>query len=655
MKKYLSLLVFALVATQFTAQDPCIDGLSAGTYPCANIDQLSFMGMNQLDGGEGTNDIWGWVDPGTGNEYALVGKKNGMAIVDITDPLNPVLMGNMETETSNSTWRDIKVYNNHAFVVSEAGEHGMQVLDLSVLPTTTPPVDFEPDFVYDGFGSAHNIVINEETGFAYGVGTDTFAGGLHIVDISVPLNPVLAGSFEADGYTHDAQVVVYTGPDADWQGMEIAFACNEDNVAIVDVTDKSDCQLISHGEYENPGYVHQSWLTEDQTHMLVVDETDETGNGFNTRTYIFDVQDLDEPVYLGYYESDNTASDHNLYIVGNFAYQSNYASGLRMLDVVDIENANIYEVGYFDIFPDHNNAGFSGTWSNYAWFPSGTVAVTSRDAGVHFLKPTIFDVEPFTGVLQCAETVEYEISILPEMIGTFEVSAVGLPEGIEASAPSFTAPGSTTVTLSGLIDAEPGIFNFEFILTTEYGEYQVKAALEVVISLPGTVGLNSPEDEVILDNGLIDFDWTPNQNAIQYILEVYADEDLTMLEYSETQSNANLTMPFALLDGTYYWRVRTLNNCGESEWSDVYEFTILTVSSEDIEGQMLTIYPNPSSGMVNIQGQDVLGLIRIYDSIGQLVVAENVLENAVQLDLRSAAAGVYVIQLGSTNYRLVKQ
>ena len=278
MKKIILLLI-TLFSLQVFAQTPCENGLADG-FPCNLVDQMSFMSIQDLNvessgQGDGTNDIWGWVDPADGTEYALVGQKNGLSVVDISNPINPVLIGHMPTQTSSSTWRDMKVHNDYVFVVSEAGEHGMQILDLSQMSSVVAPAILIPDTVYAGFGRAHNIVINEESGYAYAVGTDTFGGGLHIVDISDPMNPLLAGSFAEDGYTHDAQVVIYNGPDVDWVGSEIAFASNEDNVAIVDVSDKTDCLLISHATYDNPGYTHQSWLTEDHRYMLVDDETDE--------------------------------------------------------------------------------------------------------------------------------------------------------------------------------------------------------------------------------------------------------------------------------------------------------------------------------------------------------------------------------------------
>jgi choice-of-anchor B domain-containing protein len=196
---------------------PCVAGM-AGIYPCDNVDLMAFMPLSDFSVSY-TNDIWGWTDPLDGKEYVLLGASNGTVFVDISDPVNPLYLGKLPTQTSSSPWRDIKVYNNYAFIVSEAGGHGMQIFDLTELRSVvSPPVTFSNTDHYNGFGSAHNVAINEDSGYAYGLGTGTCSGGLHMVDIQDPLNATNAGCYSGDGYTHDAQCVIYSGPDADYTG-----------------------------------------------------------------------------------------------------------------------------------------------------------------------------------------------------------------------------------------------------------------------------------------------------------------------------------------------------------------------------------------------------------------------------------------------------
>ena len=343
---------------------PCVGGF-AGIYPCHNVDLLAFLPLSTIGGGSG-NDVWGWTDPLTGKEYALLGRSNGTSFVDVSDPVNPVYLGNLPTQSISSLWRDIKVHGNYAFVGSEAGAHGLQIFDLTELrAVVNPPVTFSTTAHYAGFGTSHNVAVNESSGFLYAVGSNTCSGGLHMVDVSSPLQPVFAGCVASDGYTHDTQCVVYEGPDTAHAGKEICFSSNEDTVTIVDVTLKHAPAQLARSGYAGSGYTHQGWLTEDHRFFLHDDEVDELNFGHRTRTYVWDVSDLETPVSLGFYTSSRTAIDHNLYIRGEHAYLSNYRAGLRILRLDDLARVELTEVGYFDIYPADDAPAFNGSWSNY--------------------------------------------------------------------------------------------------------------------------------------------------------------------------------------------------------------------------------------------------------------------------------------------------
>lgn len=380
----------------------CASGTAAG-WDCADVDLVSFLPVSAIGGGRGVrvNDVWGWTDPENGREYALVGRLDGMAIVDISNTLNPVYVGELiRTEgTQPSTWRDMKVYQNHVFVVADgAPGHGVQVMDLTkVREFSGEPITFSEDAHYDGVSAVHNIVINEETGFAYAVGArsggETCGGGLHIINVQEPLNPSFAGCFSdtdtgrsGTGYTHDGQCVTYSGPDAAYQGREICFGANETALSIADVTDKANTEALSNAAYPNVGYSHQGWLTDDQRFFYMNDELDELrGMVEATRTLIWDVSDLADPQLVGTFMGTSSSSDHNLYVQGNLMYQSNYQSGLRIISIADPLAPR--EVASFDTVPyGTNTAGFGGSWSNYPFFESGVILVTSSSEGLFVLK-----------------------------------------------------------------------------------------------------------------------------------------------------------------------------------------------------------------------------------------------------------------------------
>jgi len=381
----------------------CVGGM-AGRFPCDNFDLISFLPNHTMGGKRGSwaNDVWGWKDPGTDREYALVGLSGRTSFVDVTDPHNPIYVGNLPKTAGSpdSYWRDIKVHADHAFIVADAAEeHGVQIFDLARLREYDgKPIVFSADTRYDRIDSAHNIVINEESAFAYVVGAsgggETCGGGLHMINIEDPKQPIFAGCFSdvgtgraSTGYSHDAQCVIYEGPDEQYVGREICFGSNETAVSIADVTNKRNPVAVSLATYPNVGYTHQGWLTDDHRFLFMNDELDEAaGTVDGTRTLIFDVQELDDPILVDEYIHDTDAIDHNLYIVGDRMYQSNYNAGLRVLDISDPEHPVM--AGYFDTVPwDENEAEYSSfSWSNYPFFDGGFVLVTSIREGLFIVK-----------------------------------------------------------------------------------------------------------------------------------------------------------------------------------------------------------------------------------------------------------------------------
>ncbi len=377
----------------------CEDGVAAG-FECDEVDLLSFLSIESLGGDptETLTDVWGWTDPVTSREYALVGRSTGVAIVDIGEPTGPVYVADAPANRTHA--RDIKVYGNHMFVTGDRAEdHGLLVFDLEqVRNAATRPVVLEPSAKYEGIASAHNLVIDTESGFAFTVGNrlggETCGGGLHMVDIRDPSNPVFAGCYTDtegliwQGRTHDGQCVVYRGPDEDYRGRQICFALNETAVRIVDVTDKANPIPVSAGRYPGTGYIHQGWLTEDHRYFYQNDELDElAGLTPGTRTLIWDVEDLDDPVLVSEVQGPNRATDHNLYVAGNRMYQANYHAGFFVFDITERERP--VQVGFFDTTPYGGDPpGYTGgAWTAFPFFESGSVVVSSMNEGLFILRP----------------------------------------------------------------------------------------------------------------------------------------------------------------------------------------------------------------------------------------------------------------------------
>ena len=385
------------------AQRECATG-KVQIFDCSQVDLMSFLPVSAMGGKRGVqlSSLWGWDDPETGKAYVIVGRVDGTAFVDITDPTRPIYLGELPKTASSpgSFWREMKTYKHYAYIVSDgARSHGMQVFDLHRLRglNGAKPQKFTVDAHYTNARSVHDIVADTISGFIYltgsNAGGEMCGGGLHMVDVREPLKPKFAGCFadpqtgrQGTGYTHDAQCVVYRGPTTRYQGRQICFGWNETHLSIADVTDKARPVAISRATYPNVGYAHQGWITDDHRYIYQDDELDEMeGLVDGTRTLIWDVSDLDNPVLAGQYIAKNKAIDHNLFLVGNTMYQSNYTSGLRVLDITD--RLKPREIGFFDTHPvGADEPEFAGTWGNYPFFKSGVVAVTSMTEGLFILK-----------------------------------------------------------------------------------------------------------------------------------------------------------------------------------------------------------------------------------------------------------------------------
>lgn len=632
-----------------TAQTPCEDGFSMG-FPCHMVDLYALMPIDDLGGANNLNDIWGWTDYGSGREFSIVCKSNGTAFVELTDPNNPVYLGELPTHTVNSLWRDAKVHDDHAFIVAESSNHGMQVFDLSRLLTVEDlPVTFDEDAHYDLFGNAHNIVINEETGYAYAVGSNTFNGGLHIINIQNPLEPQIAGDFALDGYTHDAQAVIYNGPDTRYCGTEIVFAANENTLTIVDVDNKLNTTMLSSVSYETSAYSHQCWLTEDHKYILLNDELDEVqGLTEFTRTYIFDVQDLEAPFLIGFYDGPTTAIDHNLYIRWNQVFQSNYRSGLRILDAALVSDGILSEVGFFDVQPADNSPQFSGTWSNYCYYPSGTVALTDMFTGLFIVQPRTVTAERKL-VAYANDTIvtgQVYAAYQPE---SFTLSFSDLPVGVIATFETSDFPGIASYTIEGVDGLDPGAYTFT--LTAVHNDDEAVFDVEMVVVETFSEGIyaTTPESDVTQVNP-VSFSWFSVPNDLEYTFELAIDSEFETLVHTSITIDTEVELPFSLPEGTYFWRVSAEGACASQYNSPTFTFDMgMTIGVEESNPTDLEVFPNPVSRQITLKKrQQEITEVTIVNSQGMTVIDVIKLNSDITtIDVSGLPPGWYIIRSNS--------
>jgi len=399
---------------------PCVNGFSGNladersTYMCNNIDLAYFlphalMGSTERIG----NDIWGWAYEG--REFGLVGQMDGTAFVELVaghSGLEVAYLGRLATQSVTSIWRDIKVIGNYAYIGSEAEGHGIQVFDLTQLLDTslrTGPKTFLTSEITAVYalpeGRSHNLVAHAEKNLIAAVGSTprngTCKAGLIFFDVTDPANPVEMGCASEDGYVHDAQCLTYHGPDEAYEGKDVCYAFAEDSLTIWDITNPRESKIISSTPYYGVSYSHQGWVVDEdnQSFLLLDDELDEINmrgwaSNNHTTTYVWDIRSLEKPILSGYYQSPVKSIDHNLYVYKGLAYESNYKSGLRIVDVssvsADASGEEFEEFGFFDAHPEDDSVGgvveFGGTWSVYPYFESGYLLLNSMERGLFVLK-----------------------------------------------------------------------------------------------------------------------------------------------------------------------------------------------------------------------------------------------------------------------------
>jgi choice-of-anchor B domain-containing protein len=348
----------------------------ASAFTSFNVRLLAWLPATTW-GATGGNSCTGYVSP-SGREYALIGLSNGTGFVDITVPGSPMQVGFIAGPSS--LWRDVRTYKTYAYAVSEGGS-GIQVIDLANIDSGS--VVLVGSVTGPDTNSTHTVEINKATGYLYRSGGGS--NGLRIYNLEPnPANPAFVASWSTK-YVHEVTLVNYTsGP---YAGKEIAFACSGDNggwanagVDILDVTNKQSIVSLSRATWPNAQYSHQCTLSEDRKYMFLNDELYVPYVGGPTACHVFDVQNLAAPVFLGKITNNNPAIPHNEYIEGNLLYQSNYRSGLRVLDTSS--PLQPVEVAWFDTYPADDDPNFNGLWNNYPYLPSGVVLGSDIESGL---------------------------------------------------------------------------------------------------------------------------------------------------------------------------------------------------------------------------------------------------------------------------------
>lgn len=356
--------------------------------------------LSNLDYNNDLSDVWGYANDA--GEYALVGVHNGISVVDVTNPYEPVELGFFNGP--ESIWRDLKTWGNYLYCINDEdgdGGAGLQILNLEELINGVS----NPTYIENmslGFETAHNIYI-DENGVLYVFGADYGIGGALIYDlVANPENPPLLGVFN-DYYLHDGMA----RGDTLWGG-----AIDDGVFTVIDVSDKQNPEII--GSHATPNnFSHNCWISDDGDYLFT---TDEVSGAYVAAYDVSNLNDIEEVDRIQAWSPQTNVIPHNTHVDGDFIVTSYYADGLS---VVDVSNpSNMVEVAYYDTSEDYSGSGFNGAWGAYPWLPSGNILVTDIETGLYVLEPKYTNASFVEGVVTDSDTGLPMSNVQVQILGT---------------------------------------------------------------------------------------------------------------------------------------------------------------------------------------------------------------------------------------------
>ncbi|HVJ30016.1 MAG TPA: choice-of-anchor B family protein, partial [Gammaproteobacteria bacterium] len=343
----------ALQQTQ-VAPAECVKGRAA-QFPCRNLDFWSQIPLAQFSSRPvSAANVWGFVDRNDNREYAVLGLRNGTAIVEVTDPANPrevvTIAGNA------SPWREVKVYQvfdsganrwrAYAYVSTEAANSGLQTIDMSGLPATAGLASTNMDtssqhtLYVSNIDYATNAALPGATPMLFVAGSNLSPGSWRVYGLTNPAFPQFVSSAPTGGYMHDSTSLLVTDARTaqcapDHNPCEVLVDFNVDQVQVWDTTNELQPVLLGTATNPNNRYIHSGWPTTNGSHVIFHDELEEIQLGLPTRLYTLDLADLRAPTVQISHMGSTTTTDHNGYMRGSNYYVSHYRRGVVVYDAAN--------------------------------------------------------------------------------------------------------------------------------------------------------------------------------------------------------------------------------------------------------------------------------------------------------------------------------
>ncbi|MTB52247.1 choice-of-anchor B family protein [Lewinella sp. W8] len=332
------------------------------------------------------SDLWGYADGG--REYALMGSRHYVHILDVTNPASISEIGRYNNDVNDGTiWRDIKTHQHYAYCVADQRTEGLQVIDLSNLPASASII-FQDN---TNFHRAHNIYIDEAVSpamlyvFGSSGGTASRNSGIMVYSLADPANPSLVTGVNLNGgYLHDGFV----------RNDTLYGNHGNNGLYVYDVSDANNpVELGNLTNYQEAGYNHSCWLSADGRTLVFCDEN------FNRGVKVADVSNPIDIEVVSIFRSALLAPAatnsiaHNPYVMGNdLVVVSYYDDGVQVWNISDPTNP--YRVAYYDTTPNQSSYGSDGVWGSYPYLPSGNILGSDQETGLVVLKVTDINALP---------------------------------------------------------------------------------------------------------------------------------------------------------------------------------------------------------------------------------------------------------------------
>jgi subtilisin-like proprotein convertase family protein len=237
------------------------------------------------------------------------------------------------------------------------------------------------------------------------------------------------------------------------------------------------------------------------------------------------------------------------------------------------------------------------------------------------------------------------------------LSYVGLPDSATLRFSENPAmPGSTiTISVEGL--TTPGEYPLEIIASDP--EFVFTKAIPIqIVNPPDLPMLQKPSSNELLLTATPALEWNSSAYARMYKLEIATDEQFTDTVLTITLEEYTFTVQERLSPGVYYWRVTAINACGASTTA-ASTFDISTTGTEATTVPQLKVYPNPTRNQVTLDfGPDFLEDIQwqVRSPNGQVMLSGfQTISNIHTIDLGAVPSGLYLLEIRSTRYSVVKK